>query len=43
MKGLIKWYSYEKVYGFIQGENSKDVFVHSSAYQWMPKSLRMMK
>jgi len=31
MKGTIKWYNTRKGYGFIQGEDGKDVFVHRSA------------
>ena len=31
MKGTIKWYNARKGYGFIQGEDGKDVFVHQSA------------
>lgn len=31
MKGTIKWYNARKGYGFIQGEDEKDVFVHRSA------------
>jgi CspA family cold shock protein len=31
MKGTIKWYNARKGYGFIQGEDDKDVFVHRSA------------
>jgi len=31
MKGTIKWYNPMKGFGFIQGEDGKDVFVHSSA------------
>ena len=31
MKGTIKWYNSRKGYGFIQGEDGKDVFVHRSA------------
>ncbi len=31
MKGTIKWYNARKGYGFIQGEDKKDVFVHQSA------------
>jgi len=28
MKGTVKWYNFRKGYGFIQGEDGKDVFVH---------------
>lgn len=31
MKGTIKWYNARKGYGFIQGEDGKDIFVHRSA------------
>jgi CspA family cold shock protein len=31
MKGTIKWYNPRKGYGFIQGEDGKDVFVHMTA------------
>jgi len=31
MKGTVKWYNSMKGFGFIQGEDGKDVFVHSSA------------
>jgi len=31
MKGTVKWYNSMKGYGFIEGEDGKDVFVHSSA------------
>ena len=31
MKGTIKWYNARKGYGFIDGEDGKDVFVHQSA------------
>ena len=31
MKGTIKWYNAGKGYGFMQGEDEKDVFVHRSA------------
>jgi CspA family cold shock protein len=31
MKGTIKWYNPRKGYGFIQGEDGKDVFVHRTA------------
>ncbi len=31
MKGIIKWYNARKGYGFIKGEDEKDVFVHRSS------------
>jgi len=31
MKGKIKWYNSFKGYGFIEGEDEKDVFVHQTA------------
>ena len=31
MEGTVKWYNNTKGYGFIQGEDGKDYFVHSSA------------
>ena len=31
MKGTIKWYNGLKGYGFIQGEDGKDIFVHRTA------------
>ena len=31
MKGTIKWYNDMKGYGFIEGEDGKDIFVHRSA------------
>mgnify|MGYP006300053267 CR=1 FL=1 len=30
MKGKIKWYNTRKGYGFIIGEDGKDIFVHQS-------------
>ena len=31
MKGTVKWYNHFKGYGFIQGEDGKEVFVHRTA------------
>jgi len=31
MKGTIKWYNPKKGYGFITGEDGKDIFVHRTA------------
>ena len=31
MKGTIKWYNDMKGYGFIEGEDGNDVFVHRTA------------
>ena len=30
MNGTVKWFNSEKVYGFITGEDGKDVFAHYS-------------
>ncbi len=31
MKGTIKWYNTRKGYGFIEGEDGKDIFVHKTS------------
>lgn len=31
MKGIIKWYNARKGYGFIEGEDKKDIFVHRNS------------
>ena len=31
MKGTVKWYNARKGYGFIEGEDGKDIFVHRTA------------
>jgi CspA family cold shock protein len=31
LKGTVQWFNARKGFGFIQGEDGKDVFVHQSA------------
>ena len=38
MKGKVKWYNSFKGYGFIEGEDEKDVFVHQTA---IPEGTRL--
>lgn len=33
MKGTVKWFNDAKGYGFITGEDNKDVFVHFNSIQ----------
>ena len=33
MNGIVKWFNAEKGYGFITGEDGKDVFAHFSQIQ----------
>jgi len=34
MKGTVKWYDNYIGYGFIQGDDGNDVFVHRTAVPW---------
>jgi cold shock protein len=38
MKGTIKWYNARKGYGFVVGEDGKDIFLHRSS---VPAELRL--
>jgi len=31
MKGIVKWYNIQKGYGFIEGEDGNEAFVHKTA------------
>jgi len=31
MKGKVKWYNARKGYGFLEGEDEKDIFVHMTS------------
>ena len=39
MKGVVKWYNPRKGFGFIVGEDGKDVFIHHSA---LPEDISML-
>jgi CspA family cold shock protein len=39
MKGVVKWYNPRKGFGFIVGEDGKDVFIHHSA---LPENISML-
>ena len=36
MKGTVKWFNDIKGYGFIEGEDGKDYFVHHSSIEGLP-------
>ena len=38
MEGTVKWYNFKKGYGFIQGEDGEDYFVHFTA---VPKGVSL--
>jgi len=38
MKGTVKWFNKEKGFGFITGEDGKDVFAHFSQIQKEPQA-----
>lgn len=38
MEGKIKWYSFDKGYGFIEGEDGNDYFVHHTQ---VPENVRL--
>ena len=38
MEGTVKWFDGQKGFGFIQGEDGKDYFVHFSA---LPEDMRL--
>jgi CspA family cold shock protein len=33
MKGTVKWFNDRKGYGFIEGEDEKDIFVHRNSIE----------
>jgi CspA family cold shock protein len=40
MKGTVKWYDSKKGYGFIKGDDGKDVFAHRSNISYFEVFLR---